>query len=65
MIICGSAEKFEELVGIAKEHGCKFLRSDKTIETTIEGLRTGVIEEVEVFLSHKYFDIKNAKLKEE
>lgn len=65
MIICKNAEKFEGLVCIAKEHGCKFLRSDETIEATLEGLRTGAIKEVEVFLSGVYFDIKNTKLKEE
>lgn len=64
-MIVKNAEKFEGLVCVAKEHGCKFLRSDETIETTLEGLRTGIVEEVEVFLSGMYFDIKNIKLKEE
>lgn len=58
MIICRTADRFEGIVNAAKEHSCKFLCSDETIESTLEGLRNGTIEEVEIFLSHTYFDIK-------
>ena len=58
MIICGSAEKFEELVNTAKEHGCEFLISDESIEMVREGLKKGTIKEIEVILTHIYFDLR-------
>jgi predicted peroxiredoxin len=58
MIICGSAEKFEELVCVAKEHGCEFLISDESIEMVREALKKGTIKEIEVVLTHTYFDLR-------